>query len=177
MMKAIAFFLFVSFASISCSSLPKGMPSMAGAETKKLTLADVNAGFAAQKDSPLDVFKTQEVPYSVYGIADVDSYLFAVAKLKGTAMLVAKMKELATSGDVSALKIDSFKDAESLKNGTVELVKTSLDLVNATIETGKNLVLNVATVASAKPTAVPSITSDLNKSLDTLKSVSEELSK
>jgi len=181
MMKSIALILLISLASISCSSLG-GIQVAAGGmlqngESKKLTLADVNAGFAAQKDSPLDVFKTQEVAYTVYGIADVDNYLLSVAKIKGNTMLIAKIKELAMSADVAALKIDSFKDADAMKNGAMELAKSTLEQAKATLETGKQLVLNVATVAAAKPTAVPSITSDLTASVETLTSLLADLSK
>jgi hypothetical protein len=169
--------LVLAFAVTSCASLSKMAPKglLQNGTAKKLTLADVNAEYAKQKDSPFDVFKAQEVAYTTFEIKEVDDFVFTVAKIQGTVMLIKKMKDLATSGDVKALNVDSFKDGEALAKGSIELAKATLEQATNLIPAGQALVTSVPTIAASKPTALPAITSEVKTALDRLLAVVEEL--
>lgn len=166
--------LVLAFACTACGALGNMVPKTGGT-AKKLTLADVNAEYAKQKDSPFDVFKAQEVAYTTFEIKEVDDFVFTVAKMQGTVMLIKKMKDLATSGDIKALNVDSFKDASALAKGSIELAKSTLEQVTTLIPTGQSLVTSIPTIAASKPTAVPAITSEVKSALERLLAIAEEL--
>jgi hypothetical protein len=174
MLNRFVMILVLAFACTACGALGNMVPKTGGT-AKKLTLADVNAEYAKQKDSPFDVFKTQEVAYTTFDLKEVDDFVVTVAKIQGTVMLIKKMKELATSGDVKALNVDSFKDAESLTKGSIELAKSTLEQANGLIPSGQALVVSVPKIAASKPTALPAITSEVKSALDRLLSIVEEL--
>ena len=147
------------------------VPAMPGAKSKNLTINDVAPGLAGA--ASLNPFKTEanptgaEVSYKVFGIAQVDEFTLATAKLLGAIMVAEKMKEVATNFG-EGLSLGSYSDATKLGAGALEFAQRVVSEATGLQEKGQALVGGIADIAASKPLLIPAITTELTECLGRL---------